>query len=79
MRRSAYIKAIQQAKQLPTDIPELRRYFQDGYNPRAAALRHIVKKARADSDLLFDGEFIDVYNAAENSANDKAQFREERA
>lgn len=46
MRRSAYLKAINEAMQLPDSIPELSHYFKDGYNPRDAAVRHIVKKAR---------------------------------
>lgn len=69
MRRSAYIKAIRQAKLLPTDIPELRAYFKDGYNPRAEAIHHIVNKAREDTGALFSCEFIDVYNAAYVSDN----------
>ena len=78
MRRSAYIKATQQAKQLPTDIPELRAYFKDGYNPQAEALRHITKKAREDTGALFDCEFIDVYNAARDTANASAEAQQER-
>ena len=69
MRRSAYIKSIRQAKLLPTDIPELRAYFKDGYNPQAEAIHHIVNKAREDTGALFSCEFIDVYNAAYVSDN----------
>lgn len=69
MRLPAYIKAIQQAGQLPTSVSELRLYFNDEYNPRSEAIRHIVKKARLDTDGLFDCEFIDVYNAAQSVMN----------
>lgn len=61
MRRTAYMKAIQEAKKLPTEIPELRRYFKDCYNPQQAALAHIMKTAREDTDALFDHEFVEVY------------------
>lgn len=73
MRRSAYLKAVEEAKALPTEIPEMKRYFGDSYNPRQMALLHIKRKAREDTDALSDGEMMDVLN----SANDKAQPRPE--
>lgn len=60
MRRTAYVKTMMEAARLPREIPELKAYFGDGYDPREEALRHVVSKARKD-DSLFDGEFIDVW------------------
>ena len=65
MRRAAYIKAIQQARGLPTSISELAGYFTDPYNPRLEALAHILKKARRDTDGLFDGEFVEIMQASQ--------------
>lgn len=64
MRKSAYLKAVAEARTLPTEIPELKKYFRDGYNPRAMALAYIIKKAREDTDGLFDGETVEVITAA---------------
>jgi len=61
MRKSAYLKAIRQAKHLPVNIPELQTYFKDGYNPQAEALRYIITKARKDTDALFHCEFVNIY------------------
>jgi hypothetical protein len=60
MRRSAYLKALKQASQLPTEIPEFRRYFHNSYNPRLEAIAHIKKAARLDVDGLSDSEAVDV-------------------
>jgi len=66
VRRSAYLRAIGEAQKLPTEIPELKAYFKDGYNPRIMALIHIKEAARMDTGALFDGELIEVLNAANN-------------
>lgn len=65
MRRSAYIKALEQAAQLPDSIPELKKYFQDGYNPRLLAIQHIKQVARLDVGALSDGEATDVMKWSE--------------
>jgi hypothetical protein len=59
MRRSAYIKSLEQACALPETIPELVNYFKNHYNPRLCALNEIKRAARVDVDL-FDGELIDI-------------------
>ncbi len=59
MRKSAYLRAVAEAKALPTGIPELRTYFCDGYDPRALALAHIARAARQDEGL-FDGETVEI-------------------
>lgn len=64
MRKSAYIKAIQQAMGLPSHLPEMKAYFNDAYDPRAAAIEHILDRARKDTGALFHFEFIEVYNAS---------------
>jgi len=60
MRRSAYIKALEQATTLPTEIPELARYFGDRYNPRLEAIARIKKAARLDVEGLFDTEAVEI-------------------
>ncbi len=62
MRKSAYLKAVKEAKTLPTGIPELCRYFKDRYDPRAAALAHLKEKARKDDGLL-GSELMEVFTA----------------
>lgn len=62
MRRTAYLKALEEAQRLPECVPELSSYFNDNYNPRREAISHIVKAARLDVGALFDGEFVDIYN-----------------
>lgn len=62
MRRSAYIAALKEADGLTDFIPTLRTYFGDSFSPRINAFHHITGRARKD-DHLFDGEFVDVYQA----------------
>jgi hypothetical protein len=61
MRLSAYKKALEQARLLPGSIPELKEYFGDCYSPREEAMIYIMNRARKDSELLFHGEFIELY------------------
>ncbi len=65
MRLSAYKKAIQEASQLPIKIPEFKRYFGFDYNPRRQAICEIVKRARLDTDALYDSELVEVLKTAE--------------
>ena len=66
MRKRAYIKAIKQAKKLPVEIPGLKDYFNDSFNPQSMAVNYILKKARLDVDALFNCEFVDIYNEEKN-------------
>ena len=60
MRKSAYIRAIDEAMGLPQQIGS---YFNPPlYAPRKEALYAIRKKARLDVNALFVGELIDVLN-----------------
>ncbi len=56
MRKSAYLKALEEASKLPESIQELARYFGDCYSPRLQAISYIKKLARLDVEGLFDGE-----------------------
>lgn len=51
MRLSAYKKSVDQAKKLPTSIPELARYFKADYDPRFAATNAVLIEARKDEHL----------------------------
>lgn len=61
MRLSAYKKAIDQARELPMEIPELIKYFHDGYDPRMEAINRILNNARRDIDGLFHGELEQLF------------------
>jgi hypothetical protein len=63
MRKSAYMKSIEQAMELPNTIPELARYFSDRHSPREAMVNYIMERARAD-DKLFLGELVELHNYA---------------
>lgn len=60
MRRSAYIKALEQTILLPESIPELERYFRQYYNPRAEAINLIKTLARQDVKLLGDVDCAEI-------------------
>jgi undecaprenyl pyrophosphate synthase len=64
MRRTAYLKAVEEARKLPNEVSELKRYFCIPHSPRQEALTLIKKLAREDTERLFDCEMIDVINAA---------------
>lgn len=70
MRRTAYLKALEQASKLPDHIPELLRYFGREYSPKQNAIQHIMNLARLDKDLLFDSECLEVLQWKESDAQD---------
>ena len=57
MRLSAYKKAVDEAKTLPENIPELSSYFEINYNPREKAIIFILTNARQDIKGLYYSEF----------------------
>jgi hypothetical protein len=68
MRKTAYLKAINEANQLPESIIELQAYFKDGYNPKRDAVEYILEKARLDVGALFNSEFVEIYSHAQSEA-----------
>lgn len=69
MRRTAYLKALEEASKLPESIPELARYFDDSqYNPQQLAITYIKTMARLDTKYLFSSELIEILNWEKPSA-----------
>jgi hypothetical protein len=70
MRRTAYLKALDEANNLPDKIPELLRYFSREYSPRMCAITYIKELARKDTELLFDSECLEVLQWEPTNAED---------
>lgn len=75
MRRTAYLKALEEASKLPESIGELARYFKCFHNPRLETIDRIKMLARVD-EKLFHGELVEVLTwkeGTELSVEDKCR------
>lgn len=63
MRRTAYIKALEEASKLPDEIPELRKINggQITYSPRLLAIEAIKQDARKN-ELLCSIDLVEILN-----------------
>lgn len=69
MRRSAYIKALEEASKLPEETVALKGYIDDSHNPRGNAIHAIMWHARKDPGL-FHNEVAEILNWKGSDAKD---------
>lgn len=60
MRRSAYLRALEEAEKLPKSLSNYPGL--SNYNPREMAISAIKQQARLDINALFNSELVSILN-----------------